>query len=597
MNRCLLALALGIASLASLSEARSQPTAAFQAREYREGDKKLPYRLLVPQAYDAAKQWPLVIWLHGSGDGGSNNTSQLSGIGGSYFGNREKCQALVMVPQCPSGSSWLAVGLNAPPKITEPSRMIVAAIGELKKEFALDERRIYIGGFSMGGCGSWDLLSRYPQLFAAAFPIAGPPGDRPGLAPLIKEVPIWVFQGDHDKVAPVESSRTIVAALKGVDAPVKYTEYRGGGHEMHQPLTDPQFPEWLLAQKRSADPVFTPSEVPANASLITKTLPHGTRDTWTGPVERTGHGVPRLVIGDVRYRLKPAAAAPVAVVERLERIAKGEVKGPHRISGQIELDDRAWLLVESIAAAEEGVAAEQGNDDPKKETANQADTKPWRVLMIGNSQCPTIIRQQLLEKLAASDKGARGIEVVGCVRGGASLRSHWEAGEAPETARGRIAGEKWDFVVLQEIYLIDEAAFQPYARKFHQLIKERGARTILFGTASILGDYPKGFEKLHRLHVAMGQELGTPIVDASQAYVRYFGENPSAELKESLFAKDRAHPGLQGSYLYSCLLYSAMTGRSPLGLAAPADIPAPVAKSLQEAAWAQHQETAAALKK
>ena len=74
MNRCLLALALGIASLASLSEARSQPTAAFQAREYREGDKKLPYRLLVPQAYDAAKQWPLVIWLHGSGDGGSNNT-------------------------------------------------------------------------------------------------------------------------------------------------------------------------------------------------------------------------------------------------------------------------------------------------------------------------------------------------------------------------------------------------------------------------------------------------------------------------------------------------------------------------------------------
>ena len=81
----------------------------------------------------------------------------------------------------------------------------------------------------MGGCGTWDLLSRYPNLFAAAFPIAGPPGDRKGLAPLIKEVPIWVFHGDNDRVAPVESSRNIVAALKAVAAPVKYLTAAEGG--------------------------------------------------------------------------------------------------------------------------------------------------------------------------------------------------------------------------------------------------------------------------------------------------------------------------------------------------------------------------------
>lgn len=223
--------------------------------------------------------------------------------------------------------------------------------------------------------------------------------------------------------------------------------------------------------------------------------------------------------------------------------------------------------------------------------------KPLSVLLIGNSQCPTIVNNQLLEKLAASDKGGRPIKVGGCIKGGASLRSHWDAGTGEGTARAMIAGGSWDYVVLQDIYHVQEPAFQPYARQFHALIKETGAKTVLFGTASILSDYPKGFERQHGLHFAMGQELGVPIVDASYAYIRYFGDKPSTERLESLFAKDRAHPGLWGSYLYSCMIYSAMTERSPIGLPAPEAIPADVAKKLQESAWAQHQETVAALKK
>ncbi|HLY73520.1 MAG TPA: hypothetical protein VKU80_05315 [Planctomycetota bacterium] len=223
--------------------------------------------------------------------------------------------------------------------------------------------------------------------------------------------------------------------------------------------------------------------------------------------------------------------------------------------------------------------------------------KPINILMVGNSQCPTIIDQHLLEKLAASDKGGRPIKVGSCVKGGASLRSHWDAGTGEGTARGLIAKGGWDFVVLQDIYFVQEAAFQPYVKQFHALIKESGSKTLLFGTASILSDYPKGFERQHGLHIAMGKELGVPIVDASHAYFRYFGDNPSTERLECLFAKDRAHPGLWGSYLYSCLIYSAITDRSPIGLAAPDTIPAEVARTLQETAWAQHQETVAELKK
>jgi len=224
-------------------------------------------------------------------------------------------------------------------------------------------------------------------------------------------------------------------------------------------------------------------------------------------------------------------------------------------------------------------------------------SKPLTVLLIGNSQCPTIVGNQLLEKLAASDRGGRPIKIGGCIRGGASLRSHWEAGTGEGTARAMIASGSWDYVVLQDIYNVQEPAFQPYARQFHALIKASGSRTVLFGTASILSDYPQGFERQHGLHFAMGKELGVPIVDASYAYLRYFGDKPSTERLESLFAKDRAHPGLWGSYLYSCMIYSALTERTPIGLAVPEAIPAEVAKSLQETAWAQHQATTAGLKK
>jgi len=229
--------------------------------------------------------------------------------------------------------------------------------------------------------------------------------------------------------------------------------------------------------------------------------------------------------------------------------------------------------------------------------ASAEEPKPIKVLFVGNSQCPLLVSNQLLEKLAESDKGGRPIKVVGCIKGGASLKSHWEAGTGAQSARGMIANEKFDFVVLQDIYNVQEPAFQPFARQFHALVKVNGAQTVLFGTASIMSDFPKGFERQHQMHLTMGKELGVPIVDASQAYFRYFGEKPSTEKIESLFAKDKAHPGLRGSYLYSCGIYIVLTGRTPVGLAAPEAIPAEIAKTLQETAWAQHQETAAALKK
>ena len=136
--------------------------------------------------------------------------------------------------------------------------------------------------------------------------------------------------------------------------------------------------------------------------------------------------------------------------------------------------------------------------------AAPARPKTLKVLMVGNSQCPLIVNSRLIEKLAESDKDAPLIEIKGCIKSGATLKSHWEEG-------------KGDFVVLQEIYNIQEANMRPYAAQFHELIKGTGAKTVLFGTASIISDYPQGFERLHHAHLSIGKELGVAVVDASHA--------------------------------------------------------------------------------
>jgi predicted esterase len=343
-----------VVALYSGATARAQdPFPQFEKRTHKEGDKSLSYRLLVPKAYKPGTALPLVVWLHGSGETGGDNVSPLRALDKTFLANAEKCPAFVLVPQCPSKSSWIAVGYNKVPDITAPSRMVVATIEALQKEFGLDSRRIYLGGFSMGGGGTWELLTRYPDLFAAAFPIAGPPfagkpGERPGLAAVIKHVPIWTFHGDKDNTAPVDGTRAIVAALKKEGADVTYTEYKGGGHECASALKDPKLAEWLLAQKRSADPSFKQAQVLESAALIVKALPEGTKGTWSGKVERTGQGAARLPIDNVRYRMKPAEKAAPGVAELLAKIGKGEVTGEYTVTGTVALSDYAWLVVERI---------------------------------------------------------------------------------------------------------------------------------------------------------------------------------------------------------------------------------------------------------
>ena len=197
---------------------------------------KLPYRVLAPAKVDSAAKYPLVIFLHGAGERGSDNKKQLI-HGMKDFASDEimaKYPAFVIAPQCPEGQKWVDIDWSAeshqmPARPSDSMASVFDLIDSYIKTKPVDPKRIYITGLSMGGYGTWDAIQRRPELFAAAVPICG--GGDPILAKQIQVVPIWAFHGEKDEAVKVERSRQMIDALKGVGAEPKYTEYKGVGHD------------------------------------------------------------------------------------------------------------------------------------------------------------------------------------------------------------------------------------------------------------------------------------------------------------------------------------------------------------------------------
>jgi predicted peptidase len=217
---------------------------------------KLPYRVLAPAKLDPAAKYPLVIFLHGAGERGSDNKKQLV-HGMNDFASDEimaKYPAFVIAPQCPEGQKWVDIDWSAeshqmPAKPSEAMASVFDLIDSYLKTKPIDPKRIYITGLSMGGYGTWDAIQRRPELFAAAVPICG--GGDPILAKQIQVVPIWAFHGDKDEAVKVERSRQMIEALKDVGAEPKYTEYKGVGHDSWtKTYKDPAVYEWMFAQRK-----------------------------------------------------------------------------------------------------------------------------------------------------------------------------------------------------------------------------------------------------------------------------------------------------------------------------------------------------------
>ncbi|MEO2092258.1 MAG: prolyl oligopeptidase family serine peptidase [Gemmataceae bacterium] len=218
----------------------------------------LPYRLMKPDGYtkDGTDRYPLVVFLHGIGERGKDNAIQLKN-GVERFvtaAARKKHPCFLVVPQCPSDKMWVNIrntkaNQTFADQPTEPAALVLDLIDALGKEYRVDADRIYLTGVSMGGYGTWDLICRKPDLFAAALPVCG--GGDPAQADKLTKLPIWVFHGDKDTAVPPERSRDMVAAIKKAGGKPEYTEFPGVGHDSWTPTyKDDKTRDWLFAQKK-----------------------------------------------------------------------------------------------------------------------------------------------------------------------------------------------------------------------------------------------------------------------------------------------------------------------------------------------------------
>lgn len=219
--------------------------------------QKLLYRVLRPAKVEAGKKYPLVLFLHGAGERGSNNEAQLV-HGSTLFTKKEsraKYPAYVIFPQCPNGKRWVEVDWSAkkshvsPKEPSEPMRLTKLMLEQFMKDNPVDADRIYVMGLSMGGFGTWDFAQRYPQVVAAAAPICG--GADNATAKKIAHIPIWTFHGSADTAVWPERTRSMVEALQKVKGNIRYSEYEKVGHNSwSRAFAEPELLAWMFAQKR-----------------------------------------------------------------------------------------------------------------------------------------------------------------------------------------------------------------------------------------------------------------------------------------------------------------------------------------------------------
>ncbi len=199
--------------------------AKFVARSHTYQGTTLPYRLFVPENYVPTKQYPLVLALHGAGERGSDNLIHIRSyrLATAWADpvNQARYPCFVVAPQCPLNRFWDAdFGQPITPELATVNNLV----DSLSQEFSVDVNRLYVTGLSMGGFGAWDLITRFPNRFAAAIPLSA--GFFPEAAAGIAHIPVWNFHGALDDVVPVSFSREMIAALEQAGQTAVYTDCR-----------------------------------------------------------------------------------------------------------------------------------------------------------------------------------------------------------------------------------------------------------------------------------------------------------------------------------------------------------------------------------
>ena len=257
MNASLVTRLWSIAALLLLSPLGQAMSAEFDYKRYPiEGEKFLPYRVYSPKGVDNALRMPLVVFLHGAGERGHDNERQLlHGARDLLRYSIERQEPMIIVaPQVPLDERWVDVVWDErvhrmPEDPSESMGLLMGLLTELMSDSRVDTNRVYLTGLSMGGFGTWDLIARWPDTFAAALPVCG--GGDTDSAVRIKNIPVWAFHGSDDAVVIPERSRDMIQALQQVGSNPRYTEYPGVGHDSWtETYQNFEVLDWFFSQRR-----------------------------------------------------------------------------------------------------------------------------------------------------------------------------------------------------------------------------------------------------------------------------------------------------------------------------------------------------------
>lgn len=243
---------------------KAQDNTAFERGSYINKGDTIPYRILFPENFDPKQKYALILVLHGAGERGNDNNAQLK-YGPKLFLNdtiRAKYPAIVVFPQCPKDSYWsnVKIDTNSSGKRlfhfveggqpTTAMKDLLGLISQMLDKPYVNKNRVYVGGLSMGGMGTFEILRRKPDLFAAAFAICG--GDNGGNAKIYaKKVPLWIFHGGKDDVVSSDHSIIMVEAIKAAGGDPKFTLYPNDGHDSwDDAFAEPGLMPWLFSHSK-----------------------------------------------------------------------------------------------------------------------------------------------------------------------------------------------------------------------------------------------------------------------------------------------------------------------------------------------------------
>lgn len=198
------------------------------------------YLVQLPEGYASdGRAWPLVVFLHGSGERGADLQKVAKHGPPKLVAEGRRFPFILVSPQCPEGSWWYAPEIDA-------------FVAQLARRYRVDPKRVYLTGLSMGGFGTWDAATFNPARYAAIVPVCGGGEyEPPVVGARLKDMPVWAFHGEKDPAVAPQNTRERVAAINAAGGHARLTLYAGVGHDSWtETYANPALYDWLLGQKK-----------------------------------------------------------------------------------------------------------------------------------------------------------------------------------------------------------------------------------------------------------------------------------------------------------------------------------------------------------